>query len=133
KMKFKNIYLLSLLSLALLSSCIENELAFDVIESPVLAIFDEMEAEEGMLKIQATFYELDKSGILDQNIGIDSTAISGMTVGVYVEESVLIQEYTTDASGIIVFDKPLEALGGNTRLEWVGNYKDTPFRIYKKF
>ena len=132
-MKFKNIFFLSLLSLVLLNSCIENELPFDVIESPVLAIFDDMDAEEGMIKIQATFYELDKSGILDQNVGIDSTAISGMTVGIYIDESVLVKEYTTDASGIIVFDEPLSALGGSSRLEWVGTYKDTPFRIYKNF
>lgn len=132
-MKLKNIFYLSLLSLVLLNSCIENDLAFDVIESPVLVVFEDLEADAGMVKIQATFYELDKSGILDKDIGIDSTVISGLPIGIFIQESTLIQDLTTDANGIVIFETTLDELGGNNQLEYVGSYKETPFRIYKKF
>ncbi|MEN0051436.1 MAG: hypothetical protein AAF806_30505 [Bacteroidota bacterium] len=132
-MKLNNIIFSSLLLLLGLSSCIENELPFDVIESPVLAVFEDMEADSAMIKIKATFYELDKSGILDKDVGIDSTAISGLPIGVFIQESTLIQELTTDADGVAIFEVTLDELGGNNRLEYVGNYKETPFRIYKKF
>lgn len=135
-MKIKNIFQLLLVAIVastVLTSCLEEELAFDVVESPVLAIFDEMSAEEGMIKVKATFYELDKSNILDYEIGIDSTEISGLPISVFIEESNLVQELMTDSEGAVIFESSLDALSGNSRLEWVGNYSDTNFRIYYNF
>ena len=115
-----------------LTSCIEDELAFDVIESPVLAVFEEMEPASGeMFKVKATFYELDKSGILDNSVGIDSMPISNLSVQVFVLESSLVEELTTDASGAVIIERNIDDLLGSSRLEWVGNYKEVPFRIYK--
>ncbi len=118
----------------LVTSCTSENLAFDVIESPVLATFEEtIDSQEGILTMSATFYELDKSGILDKNIGIDSTLISGMTVEVFINENTLIGELTTDSEGKVVLEKPLSELDGASRLEWVGSYSSTPFRIYRNF
>ena len=118
----------------LITSCTSENLAFDVIESPVLATFEEtIDAQEGILTVSATFYELDKSGILDKNIGIDSTLISGMTVEVFINENTLVGELTTDGAGKVILEKSLSELDGASRLEWVGNYSNTPFRIYRNF
>lgn len=118
----------------LVTSCTNENLAFDVIESPVLATFEEnIDSEEGILTMSATFYELDKSGILDKNIGIDSTLISGMTVEVFINENTSVGEVTTDSEGKAVFSKSFSELDGASRLEWVGTYSDTPFRIYRNF
>ena len=117
-----------------LSSCTSDDLAFEVIESPVLAIFEEtIDTDNDLLSMTATFYELDKSGILDKNIGIDSTLITGMAVEIFINESSLVGSLTTDSNGQAVFEKPLGDLAGTSRLEWVGNHQSTPFRIYRNF
>ena len=118
----------------LLTSCTSDDLAFDVIESPVLATFEEsIDSQEGIITMTATFYELDKSGILDKNIGIDSTLISGLSIEVFINENTMVGSLTTDSNGQATFEKPLRDLGNASRLEWVGNYLDTPFRIYRNF
>ena len=46
---------------SLLSSCTSDDLAFEVIESPVLALFEEeIDDTAGSITMMATFYELDK-------------------------------------------------------------------------
>ncbi|MEL6717308.1 MAG: hypothetical protein AAFP82_01190, partial [Bacteroidota bacterium] len=61
------------------------------------------------------------------------TAINGLPIGIYIDESTLIQELTTDAEGVVIFETTLDKLNGNNRLEYVGSHNETPFRIYKKF
>jgi len=118
----------------LLSSCTSDDLAFDVIESPVLATFEEsVDSQEGILSMTATFYELDKSGILDKNIGIDSTLISGLSIEIFVNEKTSVGQVTTGSDGKAVFEKSFGDLGGASRLEWVGTHNGTPFRIYRNF
>ncbi|MEM6316864.1 MAG: hypothetical protein AAF960_04300 [Bacteroidota bacterium] len=136
KIQLSTFSLLSFLAIALvalLPSCTSDDLAFDVIESPVLALFEEDIDTDGMLNMTATFYELDKSGILDQNVGIDSTLITGLVLEVFINETVKVGEVTTDSAGKAVFSKSLGDLNGASRLEWVGNYEGTPFRIYRNF
>lgn len=115
-----------------LGSCLEDELAFDIIESPVLAVFEHQGADD-MIKIKATFYELDKSGILDHTIGIDSMPIPNLEIGIFIFEDQLIGNVTTDSKGELVFEAPASSLSEADKLEWVGKYKDTAFRIYEKF
>ncbi len=115
-----------------LSACTSDDLSFDVIESPVLAVFNE-ETDTDMLRMTATFYELDKSGILDQNIGIDSTLISGLSLEIFINESTLVGAATTDGSGQATLETAISDLQGVSRLEWVGTYNETPFRIYRNF
>lgn len=115
----------------LASSCSSDELAFDVIESPVLVLFDGPTTTDEMLSITATFYELDKSGILDQNVGIDSTLITNLSIKVFTDDDVMLEELTTDANGQVEFTKALSDIGSTSRLEWVGNYNDVAFRVFK--
>ena len=84
----RNIFLL-ILAGSLFVSCSKDDLAFDIIESPVLAQFEALDATEpGMLKVKATFFDLDKTGILDNTVGIDSLPVSGLAIKVYVFELV---------------------------------------------
>ncbi|WP_020528166.1 hypothetical protein [Flexithrix dorotheae] len=135
-MKAQNIllYLLLAVSVVLIGCNDEPELKFDIIESPVLAMFDGQSfPETAPVDVTATFYDLDKSGILDQNVGIDSIPVAGLNITVFIDESVEIGTFTTDASGTINFSKSWAELGGatsNLRLEWVGSFDSKPFRIY---
>jgi hypothetical protein len=129
----RNFFLLAMVA-CLLASCAKDDLAFDIIESPVLAEFESLnDAGPDMLKIKATFLDLDKSGILDHNIGIDSIPVAGLSVKVFVYESDLVEELMTDSEGSVIFESAISELNGAGRLEWVGTYEDTPFRIYQNF
>ncbi|MEM8967760.1 MAG: hypothetical protein AAGE93_15175 [Bacteroidota bacterium] len=117
----KKIYQLALtavVALLILTSCEEEpDMAFDRVASPVLLVTDPVGTDD----IQATFYELDKSGILDQNIGIDSIPIPNLSIEVFSSNASL-GTFTTDASGAIT----VQDLGD---LAWVGEYKGVKFRF----
>lgn len=113
------------------TSCVEEKLAFTVVESPVLGLIAETPADEGMVAFTGTFYELDKSGILDQNIGIDSIPVAGLELRVESQERTLLQTIVTAADGTTVFEMPATELEGVTRLEWAGTYDGQVFRILK--
>ncbi|MEM6632679.1 MAG: hypothetical protein AAF694_23615 [Bacteroidota bacterium] len=114
------------------TGCLEEELAFDVVESPVLAVFEDMDSGDiNRIAVKATFYELDKSGILDQNVGIDSTRLSSLPIEVYINESQLLESFTTDTNGEIIFETELSTIGAASKLEWVGTFNQVDFRIYK--
>ena len=132
-MLIRNIFLF-LLTGILLAACSKDDLAFDIIESPVLVLFESQgDAQPGMLKIKATFYDLDKSGILDHTVGIDSIPVANLPVKIFVFENELVGEVTTDAQGSVIFEKDLTALQGAGRLEWTGSYDDIPFRVYQNY
>ncbi len=117
---------------SLMVGCIEDELQFDVVESPVLAIFEDVDTgSQNEIAVRATFYELDKSGILDKNIGIDSTRISGLPIEIFTSQSQSLGTFTTDGQGEILFQAPFSDISGVSRLEWVGTYNDIDFRIFK--
>ena len=117
--KIYHIVLAAFATLVLFSSCEEEpDMAFDRVASPVLLITDLNEATDEM---QATFYELDKSGILDQNIGIDSIPVQNLSIEVFSESSSL-GTFTTDASGSIL----VQNLPG---LIYAGEYKGVRFRF----
>ena len=119
--------------IGLFTSCVDDELAYDIIESPVLVVFDTPSIEDEMLTLGGTFYELDKSGILDNTVGIDSTLLSDLIISVYINNDVLIEELVTDASGNAVLSTDIANLQGVTTLEWAGIYNNVPFRFLKKF
>lgn len=56
-------------------------------------------------------YELDKSGILDKNIGIDSVAASGIALEIKLRSGGTITSATTDASGVATFTVPWADFG----------------------
>ena len=99
------------------SSCEDvSDLAFDRVASPVLLVT--ADAADG--QTQATFYELDKSGILDQNVGIDSIPVSGLSIEVFSTDASL-GTFTTDAAGSIMVP--------GSPVAWVGEYKGIAFRF----
>lgn len=108
----------------------ESDMAVERIAAPVVIKFENIESSaEDVLSLKATFFELDKSGILDQNVGIDSIPVANLPISVYINESDLIGEFTTNNEGEIFFEKEAISVSG-TRLEWVGVYKEIPFRVY---
>jgi len=113
------------------TSCVEEKLAFTVDASPVLGLIDLAPAEEGMVAYTATFYELDKTGILDQNVGIDSIPLAGLELRVESQERALLQTVMTDAAGIATFEMAANELDGVSRLEWAGTFNGQVFRILK--
>lgn len=124
-----------ILGLFLFTGCEEEpDTKFDIVESPVLAVFEgqSFTADEP-ISISAIFYELDKSGILDSSVGIDSSAISGLNIELFINEDDKIADFVTDGDGEILAETSWTALGGVSpviRLEWVGNYNNQAFRIY---
>src|SRR5690606_3161941 len=61
--------------------------------------------------LSASFYELDKSGILDHTIGIDSIPVAGMVIKFSKRDGTAPLEYTTNDQGKILVSTTWEALG----------------------
>lgn len=130
-MKINNIYLLLSTTLLILIGCTSSDLAFDIVESPVLIEFDGPDSSAEILTVSAAVFELDKSGILDNAVGIKSTPISGLSLTVFTDEDTVLDQVTTDAQGVAVFTKPWSEMGSVSRLEWTGEHNGVAFRIYK--
>lgn len=103
--------------LTVLSSCEDvSDVAFDRVASPVLLVTTPVGTDE----VQGTFYELDKSGILDQAVGIDSIPVSDLSIEVFSSDASL-GTFTTDAAGSITVP--------STATVWVGEYNGIAFRF----
>lgn len=134
---FNKIGLLGLVVAAF--SCVEAvELATPNVASPVLVVLEgnEFEASTGVA-VEGSFYELDKSGILDRTVGIDSIPVSGLEVTVFINQTEEVSTLTTDAQGKILFQNPWTSLGISApssgtqiRLEFAGTYNDIAFRQF---
>jgi hypothetical protein len=125
----------ALLSMGLLMGCEkEEELVVDREVSPVLVTIAGVSfpATESV-KVTATIYELDKSGLLNHAVGIDSIPLTNLPVTVKLANNALAT-LTTDQSGKVMLDKTWAELGlaapapGNTvTLEWAGSHKGRAF------
>jgi len=120
----KTIY--KLLALALIinigvSCSEESDLAITRVVSPVVIETEDVAADQ----VKATFFELDKSGLLDYTVGIDSIAVPNLAIEVFAS-STSLGLFTTDESGAIVVDY----LGAKPT-EYAGSYKGIAFRIKK--
>ncbi len=133
-MKKSLIYLTILfLSLLMFSSCLSDPLAFDIVESPVKMEFDGPDLAAAQLIVNVVAMELDKTDILDKDIGIVETPINGLTIKVYINEDELVEEITTDGEGKATLTTDWEKVSSVSKLEWTGTYNDTAFRIYQNF
>ncbi|WP_375582961.1 hypothetical protein [Cyclobacterium xiamenense] len=120
-------------------SCVEAEdLVTPNVAAPVLVVLEgtEFDAAAGVA-VAGSFYELDKSGILDRNVGIDSIPVSGLEIKVFINQTDEISTLTTDTQGRILFQNPWSSLGiaqptsgTQIRLEFAGTYNDIAFRRY---
>lgn len=139
-MKKYNTYVFSLvliIALSILTGCIdEDELTIPFNASPVLVMVEgnSFPATSNVV-VSARVYELDKTHILDHNIGIDSIAVANLQVNVLVNDVVSVASFTTNAAGQGIVNSSWEDLGlsvpkaGNSLvLEFTGIHKDLPFR-----
>lgn len=126
-------YVFALLTLSLLTTaCLEDENAFTVEASPVKAEITRVsEPADATVVYEGTFLELDKTGILDQNVGIRSTPIGNLEITVTDQEQNILESIVTDEEGVGIFSVPATVLTGVTRLEWAGSYRGKSFRILK--
>jgi hypothetical protein len=138
---YKTKLLAVLLSASLLMGCEkEEELVVDRVVSPVLVTFAGAVsyAAAEPVKVTTTVYELDKSGLLNHAVGIDSIPLANMALTVKLGNNALAQ-LTTDAAGRVVLEKTWAELGlaspraGNTvTLEWAGSHKGQAFAKQQK-
>lgn len=129
----------ALVALVCCFSCVDAEdLATPNVASPVLVMLQGASFEAtAPVSVVGRFYELDKSGILDHTVGIDSIPVAGLQIRVFINQTEEVGSVTTDGSGRIVFEQSWSNLGlsnprqnNSVRLEFAGVHKDVPFRSY---
>ena len=99
----------------------ESDMAVNKVSSPVL-----LEVKQtGSSEVNAYFYELDKSGILDHTVGIDSIPLADLPIEVFAGSSAL-GVFTTDADGSFIV-----TYTGTKPNEYAGTHKGIAFRIKK--
>lgn len=151
-----------------LFSCNEEDPFVERVASPVLLDFDEVTgylASGGLTSIPSvtktvtatnymnavvlslTVYELDKSGILDHAVGIDSIPVANLALTFSKRDGSAPIEVISDASGKVIISTTWEALGVTDvstiatakpaksitiPLLWVGEYKGQSFARYSQ-
>ena len=91
------------------------------------------------LTLSATLLELDKSGILNNAVGIDSIPVAGVKVAITMRTGAVLGEVTSGADGKISLDKTWSELGiaapvkgSLARISWTGTYKGVTFTRYSQ-
>lgn len=100
----------------------ESDLLIKRVASPVVIETAVVDTE-----LTATITELDKSGILNKDVGIISTPVSGLLVEAF-SKGVSKGTFTTDTEGKIVVPYAGEK---QNEFEFTGTYKGVAFRIKK--
>ncbi|MCC9135963.1 hypothetical protein ACFSKU_15950 [Pontibacter silvestris] len=127
------------LSFFLMSCDKEESMVVDRVESPVLiTISGTSFLASEPVNVTATVYELDKSGILDHTVGIDSIPVSNLPLKI-IANGMAMGDLTTDAAGKVNLTKTWAELGfsspqaGNAvNLEWSGSYQGQAFTKLSK-
>lgn len=115
------IAMLIVMIIVTLTSCEdESDMAVNKVASPVL-----LQLKENPGEVTAYFFELDKSGILDHTVGIDSIPLANLQVEVFASTTSM-GVFTTDASGSF-----LVSYTGSKPNEFAGEYKGIGFRFRK--
>jgi hypothetical protein len=121
--KMKKIYIVAQIFVVALvfAACEkEDELILPRVASPVLLV-----TEDGTDNVMAYFYELDKSGILNQSVGIDTIPVAGLSIEVFAA-GVTLGSFETGTDGAISID-----FTDTKPNEYAGEYKGIAFRIFK--
>jgi hypothetical protein len=115
------ILLAAMMILSVTSCEDESDMAINKVASPVLLDIK----NTGTNEVTAYFYELDKSGILDNTVGIDSIPVADLAIEVFAASS-SVGTFTTDALGSFVV-----SYAGTKPNEYAGSHKGIAFRIKK--
>lgn len=106
----------------LVTSCEDvSDLAIDKVAAPVVAEVEDVAPNA----VSVTFFELDKSGILDKDIGVVQIPVSGLNIDVFAGATKL-GTFTTDMEGTIEVEYEAEKPN-----EFAGTHKGIDFRIFK--
>ncbi|MCP9754407.1 hypothetical protein EGI26_04430 [Lacihabitans sp. CCS-44] len=149
--KLINIFVITLLG-AGLSSCEKADPFVARVVSPVLLL---VQGSDGVLSsgmttepsvpaliasdasVNLKVLELDKTGILDYKVGIDSLPVSGVKITFKLRTGAVIKEVSTDTKGVAALSTTWASLGVATpkagsavRLTASGTYKDVSFSKY---
>jgi hypothetical protein len=120
----KTTYILSLLLVITLAttSCEDvSDMAVNKVAAPVLVAVKNTSAAE----VTAYFYELDKTGILDHTVGIDSIPVADLEVEVFAANA-SVGLFTTSSDGSISI-----SYTASKPNEYAGVHKGVAFRIKK--
>ncbi|QHT68582.1 hypothetical protein GXP67_18990 [Rhodocytophaga rosea] len=146
------IYLMAVGMISLMTACEKEEDPFvDRVAAPVLVVIENAKAgyltggglyavpvvdsklSEPVL-LSASLYELDKSGILNHAVGIDSIPVANLSITLMTRTGLKIADVTSDAEGHVSITKTWAELGltepkkGNLiNLDWSGEYKGIAF------
>lgn len=149
-MTLRKIHLIATLLVAgSLAGCTKEEDPFvDRVAAPVLVVVDNVTGDgggqtgepvvsqkiTGPVTLAVRIYELDKSGILDKNVGIDSIPVTSLVIRLTKRDGTALGDLTTDATGKASISKTWAELGltapraGNTvSLTWSGTHKGQAF------
>lgn len=94
---------------------------------------------EAPVQLTAVIYELDKSGLLNQEVGIDSIPVADLAITLQFRNGARIADLVTDANGRVTLTKTWQELniaapkeGSNVRVAWSGTHKGQPFLRYSR-
>ncbi|WP_228724344.1 hypothetical protein [Spirosoma sp. KUDC1026] len=120
----------------------------DRVVTPVLVLVDNATGDGGGLTAEPVvsqkvagpvtlairIYELDKSGLLDHRVGIDSIPVPAQAIRLTTRTGTALGTLTTDANGRASISKTWAELGvatpqagSNVSLTWSGEYKGQAF------
>lgn len=119
--KYLLILMTAMIIVTLVSCEDESDMAVNKVASPVLLDVK----TTGTNEVTAYFYELDKSGILDHTVGIDSIPISNLAIEVFAGTT-SVGIFNTDATGSFMV-----SYTGTKPSEYAGIHKGIAFRIKK--
>lgn len=93
----------------------------------------------GRVVLTARLLELDKSGILDKNIGIDSIPVANIPMKITLRSGASLGEATSNAQGVVSLEKswaelgvPSPTVGTTVRISWSGTYKGIAFTRFSQ-
>jgi hypothetical protein len=131
----------------LFSGCQKEDDPFvDRVQAPVLVV---IEGSSGYLAggaqyyepvaLAASIYELDKSGLLNNAVGIDSIPVAGLAITLVRRDGTRIADLTTDDAGKVLLTASWSDLGvaapkagASVGLSWSGQHKGQTFTRFSK-
>ncbi len=133
----KSSFVIALCLLLLAQACVEtDDLVTPNVASPVLILLEGTSfSATSSVSVNSKTFELDKTNILDHNLGIDSIPVANLALDVFVANTTKVASLTTNAEGsadLVVSWADLGVAaptsGTQVRLEFAGTYKDVAFR-----